>query len=196
MANIDVIGPYGPTVGFFGGLPCSGKSELARRISQRLGWRHIDIDENIRLPIFGKPTPNDGTDPAINARDIKEMSGSYDILFATIDTFLTKEMSLLVTATLSSKKWGQDRLVALMEKHPKANLRVIWCKPQLTDEELAARLKERCAKGYVGATTDPARVRELEKRFEPIVIPNTLVLDTSHSSEIEKCTQMAFCHIL
>jgi len=182
-----------PTLIVLCGWPVSGKSTLAKRIAEFFGIRHIDIDDTIRTPILGKPAPNDGTSPEVNKHDIQEMSASYDILFATIDAFLKRGFSLVATATLSSKKWGQDRLWALCEQHQQAKARIIWCKPELTDEELAARMTER-AKHYTGATSDPKRVRELQGRYEPIVIPH-LELNTAPPNTVEESLAQALDYI-
>lgn len=178
----------------FVGWPASGKSELARRIATILNERHIDIDDDARVPYFGKPVPNDGTDPAIKARDDAEMAGSYNILFGLVSGYMRAGRSLIVTATLSSKKWGQDRLKSVYEQYPNAKVRVIWCKPNLTDTELEERLSARSA-NYTGATSSVSRLRELEKRYEEIELPH-LELDTSMPENIGGCVDEAIAYIL
>ncbi len=66
----------------------------------------------------------------------------------------------------------------LENENHNARLRIIWCKPELSDEELQRRIDLRMASGYTGGTRTAARIRELERRYEPIILPH-LVLDTA-----------------
>jgi predicted kinase len=160
------------------GIPASGKSTIAKILAKTFDVRHYDIDDDCRVPAFGQPIPNDGIDPVIDARDRDEMAGSYSILFGYVDGFLRARKSIIATCTLSSNRWGQQRLGAIYQQHPEARTKMIWCKPKLTDGELQERLNERTAKDYTGATSSVTRIRELEGRFESIVLPH-LELDTA-----------------
>lgn len=129
---------HNPTLIFFCGFPTSGKSATAADLAEVLGLHVLDIDDNIRTPILGKPTPNDGTNPEIDARDKKQMGESWNLLFHVVgEAYLKNNWSLIVTATLSSKKYGQDRLEEILRKYPRARIRLIWCNPKdMTDEEI------------------------------------------------------------
>lgn len=180
----------------FVGPPGSGKSELAKRTLSDLGPRltHYDIDD-IRKDNFGQPVDNDGTDPAIKDRDDREMAGTYNIMFGFIDGFLRAQHPLMITCTLSSKRWGQNRLIEICARYPEAKIRIIWCWPEITKEQLAKRFENRAAAGYVGATQSADRAWELRKRYEPIEIPH-LKLDTGPRFTPEQSAQEALAYIL
>ena len=172
-----------PTLIALVGLPSSGKSTIARLLSEMLNVRHLDIDDDARTPYFGEPVANDGTDPAIDKQDRDEMAGAYDILFGLMQGFLHAGKSVITTCTLSSEKYGQRRLEAMFETLKAQNeaLRLpnhLVQAAELSDAELQERIDERLKGGYTGATRSAERVRELEKRFNPIILPH-LALNTA-----------------
>lgn len=190
-----------PTLVVFCGWPSSGKTAVAEKIKVILNAngspiRHFDIDEDVRTPHFGKPTPNDGTDSAIDAQDKNEMGGSYRILMGLVDGYLKAGRSILITATFSNKKWGQDVLAGVCGQHPHANVRIIWCNPTLTDEELAARIAEKVWSGYTGATTSVARIRELQKRFDPIKLQGSIAINSGPPNTVNMSVEEALDYIL
>jgi len=170
-----------PTLVSLVGVPSSGKSTIATILKNTLGVRHLDIDADVRAPYFGVPPDNDGTDETIARRDRIEMAGAYDILFGLMQGFLRAGRSLITSCTMSSEEHGQRRLdamfTALKSKNRDLLLRVIWCKPELSDQDLQSRIEARLASGYTGATTSARRVRDLEALFNAIVLPH-LVLNT------------------
>ncbi len=174
------------------GWPGVGKSTVAKILAERFNIRHIDIDDDVRTTYFGVPPANDGTDPEIDKRDRAEMGGSYTIFFGLIEGFLQAGRSLIVTSTLSSKKHGQDRLMAICAKYPHARLRLLWLKPDLDDEEIKRRLDQRMAAGYTGGTRSVMRIRELEKRYEPIVIPHHVLDNKVMTLHNEIATPLIF----
>jgi len=180
------------------GPPASGKTTLAKLIIAVLkAVKHFDIDD-IRLMLFGHPVPNDGTDPEIKRRDDNEMAGTYKGLFGTIEAFLRAEHPLLVTFTLSNKEFGQKVVRAIWDRYPNARIRVIWCWPELNLDELAMRMEERAATGYVGATTSPSRAWELREKYHFIgndILPH-LKLDTGPRHEVGESLQEALAYIL
>lgn len=179
------------------GHPGSGKSKIASLLLEMIGGgiRHYDIDD-VRVENFGKPADNDGTDPEIKARDDREMAGVYNIMLGKIDGFLRAEHPLMITCTLSSKKWGQDRVLKICSRYPNAKVGVVWCCPDITKDQLAERFQNRDEEGYLGATQSVDRAWELRERYEPIVMPNHLKLDTGPAHTPEECVKLVLDYIL
>lgn len=183
-----------PTLIMLVGPPGTGKSTLAGIIHPQLGVRHWDIDE-IRELFFGKAVSNDGTDAAIKARDDAEMAGTYNILLGVIDGYLRAGHSLMLTCTLSSKKWGQDRVKVICERYPQARIRIVLLWPEIALEDLRARFAGRAQSGYIGATTDPDRAWELRNKYDHIELPH-LTLDTGPAHTPQACAAEAVRYIL
>jgi len=177
------------------GWPLSGKGTIASKLSGKTGFPHLDIDENIRLPIFGRPHPRPNESDELMKRDVEEMAASYDLLLHATQIHIDLKRPLIVSASFSRRK-GQDDLIRLTERNPATKLRIIWCHPtDDTAEEIARRLARRSAQGaYSGSVTTPERYQEVKGRFEPITLPH-LDLDTSSSAKIESCLDIALQYI-
>src|SRR3989344_728801 len=174
---------------FFCGLPSTGKTSIARGLLPLLkphypGIRHVDIDDEFRLPFMGMPHPHPEESQEIEHKDVAQMSEAWNMLFFWMERALTRSWPYIFTATMSSKKWGQDRLWALRDKFPQATFRVISCfvdVPPDSDVEreiISERIEKRRREGYTGATNSYERWVVLRNRYEPIVVPH-LRVDTA-----------------
>lgn len=94
--------PSSPIVVVIAGLPAVGKGTLARALSARTGIRHVDIDDNVRLPIFGLPHLDSYTDQVLMEKGRMQMGFAYDgLLQIAVRGYLTLGESIIVTATFS-----------------------------------------------------------------------------------------------
>jgi len=155
------------------GLPLTGKSAIARGVSQMFGIRHLDIDDDIRLPIFGKPDADPYRDEARRAAASAEMGQAYDLLLAAAESCLILGRSVILTATFSRKSSRAKLLV--LEARYNALLRVIWCHSDGydTDEAVAARLAGRVfGVNYFGGCNSVEHYRDDQKRYEPMSLPH------------------------
>jgi predicted kinase len=179
-----------PTLIVVCGLPLSGKTEYSERIGAELGIRAIDIDRDLRMPVLGPPgasgTPLDG----------KQMGAAYALMFCAIEQHLKFGWSAVFTATFSSHKWGQTVLDNLFSGYPDFHVRIVWCVlGENTDEEIQRRIDKREAI-YTGPVRSIARFRELEAKYDPIVLSGHLRLDTSPTRPIEECAAEALRYVL
>lgn len=187
-----------PTLGVVCGSPMAGKSSVAMELAKKLGVHHLDIDENIRLPIFGRPHPHPEESEELKRIDDMQMRKSYDLFFEVMDVYMgALKQSLIVTATFSSKIFGQDRVGAIIEKNQDSRLKVIWCRV-LNDAE--AEIKRRLSTrqfgiNYFGATNSYERWKFLEGRYNPIELPH-LLLDTSPPNTVQSCAESALTYML
>jgi predicted kinase len=185
----------GQSLILFVGSPGGGKSTVAELLKPHLkGICHWDIDD-VRALLFGKPPGNDGTDPVIAARDALEMAGSYDALFGYVEAYLHAERPLMLTCTLSHRVHGQQRLENIYLRYREARVRIIWCYPEITIEQLRERFAGRAASGYIGDTPNPERAWELRQKFHPIELPH-LKLDTGPGNTPEDSVAQALGYIL
>ena len=175
------------------GWSMSGKSTTARALSQRLNIHWIDIEESMRIPIFGVSSL-DRESSAFKDWDQKSMAGSYALLFHAIDLRLDLKDSFVVSANFShSKNW--DLLTALLKKNPNFQLRVIRCFPRNDGvEELEKRIKKRIAAGgHPGVCSIPL-YESVKARFAPIPFPH-LSLDTSPPNSLDNCVTAALTYL-
>jgi predicted kinase len=160
------------------GLPLSGKSTVARRLSPMLRIPHLDIDDNIRRPVFGLPHPHPETSSALMQQDVQEMLASYKLLLLAADCFLEQHRSLILTATFSRRTY-REMLIATVCKHPQARLKVLWCYPTNDSiHELARRLEKRRHENNASSVNSIERYVEVKSRFEPLELPH-LRIETS-----------------
>lgn len=161
------------------GWPASGKTTIAELLGATLELRVLDIDSNVRYPIFGAPHPHPDSSPELRKKDIEEMAASYELLITAAGTYLKLHRSLIITATFSRKK-GQEDLIALCQKYLDVKLSVIWCIPQNDNpQEIEHRLRLRVEGGnYFGAVNSLPRYNEVKNRYEPILLPH-LQINTS-----------------
>ncbi|MEK7181168.1 MAG: AAA family ATPase [Patescibacteria group bacterium] len=189
-----------PKIVVFCGKPLSGKSTIAKAVAEQIGAYLVDIDDNVRTPLVGMPHPHPNKFEELMQNDRLEMAAAYDLLFATIQTYMARlKRSLVVTATFSRKAGGQDRLLSTWDSYKESvDLRVLWCNPRnFDDAEVLRRLASRSfgVGGYIGGVNSLERVREVEARFEPIMIPH-IALDTSSPENEHACIVQALDYIL
>lgn len=177
------------------GWPLCGKGTIARAVSERLRIRHLDIDENIRRPIFGPPHPHPETSPELMKQDGQEMLASYKLLLLAADCFLEQRRSVILTATFSRMSY-QEMLAATLGKHPHAKARIIWCYPKNdSPEEVCRRLEKRRLEGSASSVNSMERYLEVKGRFEPIELLH-LQIDTSPPNTEEACVRQALAYIV
>ncbi len=185
---------------FFCGLPFSGKTTIATIAARMLQQQYpsiriIDIDETRRL-FMGIPNPHPEESSDAEKKDVAQMSEAWNSLFFWMERALIREWPYIYTATLSSQKWGQDRLRSIYEQYPGANVRVIWCRlVDDSEKEIKRRLSRGFGHGYVGGTNSYERYLVLRERYNPITIPHH-ALDTSSSRTPEECAKEAVGYIL
>lgn len=145
------------------GLPASGKSTLAEKISKTLGIHWIDVDA-VRLIATGMPNPHPKAEDGSLKRDGEEMDISYRMMLAMVDENLKAGRSIIMTATFS-RAMAHDQIQYLLTENPGTELNLIWCNPQgITNDELEKRFNR---EGYLGTTNTVERFRELERDFVP-----------------------------
>ena len=152
----------------FCGLPLTGKSTLAKELTDFLNIPLIDIDD-VRYKIFAhsQKTMN-------REQDSFQMLISYKTVNILLD-YLIKSNSVAVTATFSSTKSRED--IAMIANDNNAKLKVIYC--ETPEQHISARIKERIllkdSRSNVTQIEDYRRVRD---KYKEILQPR-LILDTS-----------------
>jgi predicted kinase len=165
------------------GWPLSGKGTVARGVSEALGIRHLDIDENIRRPVFGLPHPHPETSPAIMQQDVQEMLASYKLLLLAADCFLEQRRPLILTATFSRCIY-LEMLTRMMSKHPESRLKIVWCHPTNdSTDEVGRRLETRRHENSASSVNSIERYVEVKSRFEPIQWPHVRIETSPPASE-------------
>lgn len=190
----------------FCGLPLTGKSTTAEAISQKLGIRHIDIDANIRFPLFGQAPENANRDPQAGEEMRAQMLFSYETLCRSICFILSRERHVIATATFSKRKYW-DILLASFRKYLTAEqfanseLKVFLCEVMAIDEreereEIEKRIATRLAEGtYFGGCKDIEHYFVDKTHFEsPSGMPY-LNLNTFPPNTIEHCTEIALKYV-
>lgn len=180
----------------FAGLPLTGKTTLAKRVSERLGVRHLDIDENIRFPIFGYPDPDPYRSSETREQSRFQSGWCYDLLFHALDAHLAMGYSVIMTATFSRKLY-RENLLKIIAKHPNVLLKIVWCTARREDtevEEVVRRLNSR-GKDHPGGCISVEHYLDDKRRYVPMDLPH-LELDTFPPHTIEECTEKALQYIL
>ena len=180
------------------GLPLVGKTTIAKAISEILGIRHLDIDENIRFPVFGLPHPESYSDRILKSEGQREMGQSYDLLRYAIEAHIVLNRSVIATATFSHHI-ARSNMVALMEKYPGVKLRVIWCCPTCREEEEVEEIKQRLTRrtfgvDYFGGCTTIEHYLNDRHRYPPMNLSH-IAVDTFPPHSVEECvTQvLSYC---
>jgi predicted kinase len=177
------------------GWPLAGKGTVARRVSQMLHIRHLDIDNNIRRPVFGLPHPHPELSSALMQQDVQEMLASYKLLLLAADCFLEQRRSLILTATFSRRTY-QEMLATVVSKHPEVRLKVLWCYPTNdSTNEVTRRLEKRRHENNASSVNSIDRYLEVKSRFEPLELPH-LRIETSAPASEEDTLRRAAEYIL
>lgn len=191
------MGHIRPLVVVIAGLPAVGKSTLAGALSRALAIRHLDIDDNIRLPVFGQPHPNSYTDPELMAQGRAEMGQSYDLLLHAIEAHLNLGRSIIATATFS-RELARRNLCSVMERHPETRLRIIWCHTRREEAELPEIERRLAARtfgvDYFGGCNTLAHYLADRARYPEMNLPH-LELDTFPPHTVEEYTERAIKYV-
>lgn len=188
------------------GLPLTGKSTIAEALSQRMDVWHIDIDINIRYPIFGPAPKNAHGDPKAGEEMREQMFFSYETLCHAICFFLSHKKSVIATATFSKNKYwkllfASFRKYLTEEQFANVDLKVILCEvlgmdEQEEREEIERRIAERRAKGtYAGGCRDTDHYFGDKIIFEkPLPSITYLILNTSPPDNTKRCVDVALSY--
>ncbi len=177
---------YGiPTVWVFMGLPASGKTCIAKKISE-LGFLPYLSSDEIRKTLFPQSTV---TPYGSGFYTLEARQRIYEKIFEEALKHIKRGMSVVVDATFSSRKW-REALVSYLSATP---CYIFFIETKASKEVLEKRLLERESKE--GIYSD-ARIEHLEKfmaNYEPPseVPPENLIdLDTSFQSEFDVLTYL------
>lgn len=158
------------------GLPLSGKSTIAKMVSEKLGIHWVDIDD-VRRFCVGIPYPRPDDSPELMKKDEREMRAAYQILLYAADINLKMERSIIITATFS-RRIRQQEITSLCRKHsiiPK----IIQCIFQNdSKKEIERRLERGFGEKYYGGVNSYDRYLEVKARYQSIELPH-LKIDTS-----------------
>src|SRR5579862_9238313 len=157
------------------GWPVSGKSTFASALAEYIHARHLDIDSNVRAPVFGTPDPFPNRSGEAMKKDEEDMRGSYELLLHATDLHLRFSRRLVITATFSRRMW-QDRLLELLTRYPGKCAKAVRCAPSHDTREF---VENRLALRNPGPSnvTDYRRYVEVKSRYETPNWP-CLVIDT------------------
>jgi predicted kinase len=157
------------------GVPASGKSTVARALSQRLGLPLLTLD-TVKEPLF--------THIGMGDREHNRMLGraSYEIIFSVLGEWPDGS-----AAVIDAWFGFQPRAVldAHLERAGVGQTAEVWC--QTTGAELARRYGERLAHrspGHPGAEYIPELVA-LNEQAQPIGCGPCMPVDTSAATPIE-----------
>lgn len=190
MAGIDFSQP---TVIVICGMPAHGKSTLAEALGLRLGLHVIDIDNSVRVPLFGAPKPNIDT---LNGNNKLVLGLSYRLMFQAAEYYLTElQESVIVVATFIRRE-RQKFLEDFYAKFPWQTT-ILWCNlEEETAEEIERRLASRAAPGstYAGGVTSRTEYDKVNaiKQSLPDNLPHQII-DTSKPPE--DCLEAALAAI-
>jgi hypothetical protein len=182
----------------FCGWSLAGKSTVAGIVAAALDIRLIDIDRNIRYPVFGMPHPYPDASDELMRRDAEEMMGSYELLWHAAEIHIRLQRSVIVCCTLSREAYQTD-LEGISQRNPEANLKIVRCIPQNDDQaEILRRLNnpdrsfgENCFSS-VNSYEGYLRVKN---RYQAIRLPH-FEINTSPPHTAETCAQRALEYIL
>ena len=179
------------------GWPLAGKSTVAREVSENLGIRLLDIDRDIRVPMFGLPHPHPNTSDELTRRDQDEMRGSYELLWHAVEIYIRLNRHVIACCTLSRQIY-QDALASVCLRNPAAKLRIVQCRPQNDgQEEITRRLDSPDRKfgtNCFSSVNSHERYEEVKRRYATISLPH-LELDTSPPNTLESCVRDALTYI-
>jgi len=179
------------------GWPLSGKDTIARLLQKSLGniqWRDMD---DIRGLLSGLPEPYPEQSPELLNRDRETADMAYRQLFKYIDYKLWVNHSVIATLTLTRESTRKG-LLAVYEKHPKANLKIVRCAPKNDSrEEIEKRLASRkFGVNYFGSTNSYERYLERKRSYEPMDNLPHIEIDTSPPHTPDESAEEALRYIL
>ena len=169
-----------PTLVVFLGVQLSGKSTLAKIISQSIGLPYVSIDM-VRQWLFGElSSPKDWKDEESRLRHNANIKKAYDHFFHVINNNLSSGQSLIVEMPHLGSR--QADLVAMVERF-NFDLKIIWCYiSDDSDEEIQKRVAVR------SLDKDMAQIRSedynmFKVKIQKPTLTNTLDVDTCQPLE-------------
>lgn len=189
--NIELMENLGKTLIVICGVPLSGKTSIAKKVAEELGVKHLDVDTDIRFPIFGKPEQGADLTPEGKEQERVEMLASYKVMLSAADELLTLGRSVILTATFSREVyWAITNEV--MAKHTDAKLKVIQCKIEGdNDEEIWRRIHER----GVHTVNSPDEYKSVKNRYIELPVGH-LELDTTGEGNLAEKVEKIVKYIL
>lgn len=170
----------------FAGLPLSGKTTLAERLSKLLKISSIDVNK-VRQMLFKYNSVSD--QEAERALDEAQMKASWLSLYALAENILEAGDSVIVSGTFSRPI--QHQQIKTAAERRKAELKVIFC--QVPDQVIEERVKSRKDRYNLKSMASYQRVKE---RYVKIEMPVSDILDLDTSRPVEECLSkiIAFLH--
>jgi predicted kinase len=160
------------TVVAVAGLPTSGKTALALKLSELTGLHYVDIDAG-PASCTRPPQPDQYSSEEGSAREALRMQIAYRILHEAVEANLAAGLSVIISATYSRHS-SQDFLSASVERGGGV-LKMILCTYDDTPEEVERRIKGRLAKGYFGGCRSIGHYRDDKGRYAGIKLPHIVV---------------------
>ena len=170
---------------FITGIPGAGKTTLAKIVAKMLGCPHIDIDDHIRK-LLGRVDTSVNTHSGIN-KEIGKLG--HKMLFEVAEfwaTFRPTDQVIFTVPMIVSIR--QELLGDFCQRFQNQTQVVTLTLDHDTDEEVARRLADRKALGYVGGVDTIGEYRRVKDCMVPMSVPHTIV-DTSPPRSIEICAQ-------
>lgn len=166
------------------GLPLHGKTTIGKLLSKRLDRRFLDVDDNVRYPIFGVAQQEQDTLTGIN--DL-EMGMSYEILLFAADKCLELGKNVIIAAPFIRAK-RQKLLAKFYKAHP-TQVKIFFCNLSIdNDNEIERRLQKRVANGYIGALTTFSEYQKIKTASESLFLSHWII-DTSPPKNPEECVE-------
>ncbi len=180
--NIELMENLAKTLIIICGVPLSGKTSIAKKVAEELGIKHLDVDTDIRFPIFGKPEQDADLTPEGKEQERVEMLASYKVMLSAADELLTLGRSVILTATFSREVYW-ELTKAVMAKHSDARLKVIQCQINNdSEEEIWRRIHER----GVHTVNSPAQYQAVKDRYIKLPVDHEVVDTTGEGNLAEK----------
>ena len=168
------------------GVPLSGKTSIAKKVAEELGVKHLDVDTDIRFPIFGKPEQDADLTPEGKEQERKEMLAAYKVMLSAADELLTLDRSVILTATFSRGVYW-ELTNSVMTKHSDAKLKVVQCKiAGDSDDEIWRRIRER----GVHTVNSPAQYNAVKDRYIKLPVKHLEVDTTGPGNLAEKVSRI------
>jgi aminoglycoside phosphotransferase family enzyme/predicted kinase len=169
------------------GVSGSGKSHLARRLCERLGWMHLRSDVE-RLRLFGRwgPTPM-GTDPALPLSGDPYREEVNERLYGgrlvdCAEAILSAGLSLIVDATFLKRR--QRHRMAELAARCGVGFAILDCR--CSPDQARQRIRERQREGVDPSQADGAVLESQLLKREPLEAGEdqvTIVVESRHDTD-------------
>lgn len=159
--------PFAPARVVLIGFMASGKTVVGRRLAQRLGWRHVDVDREIEK------------EEGLPIESIFAQRG--EVGFRELEVRITPSISKL-DRTVISTGGGWITNPGLFDGLPQDTL-TVWLKVSL--EEVLRRVAasgDRPVRPLLRGADPPGRLRDLLRSREPLYARAAVVIETEGRS--------------